>query len=83
MAHTTIQHRRIVLKFSSYKRKQIVLSAAKKLKGHYIYINDDFSKETIDIFNEEWKSVISLRSMGKDAISVYDKVDVKGNFRKQ
>ena len=75
--------RTIIAKFSSFKGKQIVLSAAKKLKGQNIYINEDFSKETMDIREEKWKSVKSLRSQGKYAILVYDKIVVKEDFRKQ
>ena len=35
--------RTAVAKFSSFNGKQLVLSAAKKLKGQNIYINEDFS----------------------------------------
>ena len=31
----------------------------------------------------KWKSVKSLKSQGRYAILVYDKIVVKGNFRKQ
>ena len=75
--------RTIIVKFPSFKGKQIVLSAAKKLKGQNIYINEYFSKETMDIRKEKWKSVKSMRSQGKYAISIYDKIVVKSNFRKQ
>ena len=75
--------RTVVAKFSSFNGKQLVLSAAKKLKGQNIYINEDFSKKTMDIRKEKWKSVKSLRSQGKYAILVYDKIVVKGNFRKR
>ena len=75
--------RTIIVKFPSFKGKQIVLSAAKKLKGQNIYVNEYFSKETMDIRKEKWKSVKSMRSQGKYAISVYDKIVVKSNFRKQ
>ena len=53
------------------------------LKGQNIHINEDFSKETMDIMKEKWKSVKSLRSQGKYAVLVYDKIVVKGNFRKR
>ena len=53
-----------------------------KLKGQNIYINKDFSKETMDIRKDKWKSVKLLRSQGKYAILVCDKIVVKGNFRK-
>ena len=54
-----------------------------KLKGQNIYINEDFSNETMDIRKDKWQSKISLRSQGKDAILVYDKTVVKGNFRRR
>ena len=75
--------RTVVSKFSSFEGKQLVLSAAKKLKTQNIYINKDFSKKTMDIRKEKWKSVKSLRSQDKYDILVYDKIVVKGNFRKQ
>ena len=75
--------RTVVAKFSSFKGKQLFLSSAKKLKGQNIYINEDFSKETMDIRKEKWKSVKSLRSQGKYAILVCDKIAPKGNFRKR
>ena len=54
-----------------------------KVERANIYINEDFSKETMDIKKQKWKSVKSLRSQGKYAISVYDKIAVKGYFRKR
>ena len=75
--------RTVVAKFSIFKRKQLVLSATKKLKGQNIYINEDFSKEPMDIRKEKWKSVKSLRSQGKYGNLVYGKIVVKGNFRKR
>ena len=75
--------RTVVAKFSNFKGKQLVLSAAKKLKGQNIYSNEDFSKKTMNIRKEKWKSVKSLRSQGKYAVLVYDKIVVTGNFRKQ
>ena len=54
-----------------------------KLKGRSIYINKDFSKEAMDIRKDKWKSVKLLRSQGKYAILVYDKIVVKGNFRRR
>ena len=37
----------------------------------------------MDIRKEKWKSVKSLRSQSKYAILVYDKIVVKGSFRKR
>ena len=49
-----ISPRTVVAKFSSFKRKQIVLSIAIKLKEQNIYINEDFSKETMDTRKGKW-----------------------------
>ena len=54
-----------------------------KLKGQNIYIKEDFSKETMDIRKDKWKSVKSLRSQGQYAILLFDKIVVKGNFRRR
>ena len=75
--------RTIVAKFSSYKDKQAILSVAKKLKGKDIYINEDYSKETLEIRKENWQTVKRLRSQGTYAYLVYDRIVTKGKFRKQ
>ena len=75
--------RTIVAKFSSYKDKQAILSVAKKLKGKDIYINEDYSKETLKIRKENWQTVKRLRSQGTYAYLVYDRIVTKGKFRKQ
>ena len=76
--------RTIVAKFSSYKDKQAILSVANKLKGKniYIYINEDYSKETLEIRKENWQTVKRLRSQGTYAYLVYDRIVTKGKFRK-
>ena len=66
--------RTIVAKFSSYKTKETILKNARKLKDTDYYINEDFSKETIEITKENWKKVKELRKNGKYVILVYDKV---------
>ena len=66
--------RTIVAKFSSYKTKETILKNARKLKDTGYYINEDFSKETVEIRKENWKKVKELRKNGKYAILVYDKV---------
>ena len=80
---STTSPRTVVAKFSSFKGKQLVLSAAKKLKGQNIYIKEDVSKKAMDIRKAKWKLVKSLRSQGKYAVVVYDKIAVRGNFRKR
>ena len=64
----------ILAKFSSYMTKEILLKNARKLKDTGYYINEDFSKETVEIRKENWKKVKELRKNGKYAILVYDKV---------
>ena len=66
--------RTIVAKFSCYKTKKMILKNARKLKDTGNYISEDFSKETVEIRNENWKKVKELRKNGKYAILVYDKI---------
>ena len=75
--------RTIAAKFSSYKDTQTVLSIAKKIKGKKIYINEDYSKETLEIRKKNWQTVKRLRSQGTYAYLVYDRIVTKGKFRKQ
>ena len=66
--------RTIVAKFSSYKTKELILKKANQLKGTGYYINEDFSKETLETRKENWKKVKKLRESGKYAVLVYNKV---------
>ena len=45
--------RAIIAKFGSFKDKQKVLSDTQKLKGTSININEDYSKETLEIKKEK------------------------------
>ena len=74
--------RTIVLKLASFKDKLKIISEARKLKGTNISINEDYSKETLEIRKEKWKEVKELRKNGTYAILVYDKVVIKGKYRK-
>ena len=49
--------RAIVAKFTSFKEKQKVLSETWRLKDTNININEDYSKETLEIRKENWKTV--------------------------
>ena len=75
--------RTIVLKLASFKDKLKIISEARKLKGTNISINEDYSKETLEIRKEKWKEVKELRKNGTYAILVCDKVVIKGKYRKQ
>ena len=66
--------RTIVAKFSSYKTKDMILKNAKNLKDTGFYVNEDFSKKTLEIRKENWKKVKELKKSGKYAVLVYDKV---------
>ena len=52
-----------------------------KLKGSGIYVNEDFSKETLEIRRELWRDVKRLRDEGKYAVIQYDKI-VTHDFKK-
>ena len=75
--------RTIVVKLASLKDKLKIISEARKLKGTNTSINEDYSKETLEIRKEKWKEVKELRKNGTYAILVYDKVVTKGKYRKQ
>ena len=75
--------RTIVVKLASFKDKLKIISEARKLKGTNISINEDYSKETLEIRKEKWKEVKELRKNGTYAILVYGKVVIKGKYRKQ
>ena len=74
--------RTIVFKLASFKDKLKIISEARKLKGTKISINEDYSKETLEIRKEKWKEVKELRKNGTYAILVYDKVVIKAKYRK-
>ena len=75
--------RTIVVKLASFKDKLKIISEARKLKGTNISINEDYSKETLEIRKEKWKEVKELRKNGMYAILVYDKVVTKRKYRKR
>ena len=75
--------RTIVLKLASFEDKLKIIPEARKLKGTNININEDYSKETLEIRKEKWKEVKELRKNGTYAILVYGKVVTKGKNRKQ
>ena len=63
--------RTIVAKLSNYKDKEKILKNRKKLKGTDIYINEDFSKETVSHRKKLWSQVKKLRAEGKFAFLQY------------
>ena len=55
----------------------MILRNVQKLKRSSIFINEDFSKQTIDLRKELWKEVKQLRSEGKIAYLNYRTVVTK------
>ena len=51
--------RTIVCKFLNYQDKELIIKNAKNLKGTGIYVNSDFSEETMklrnELFQQQWK----------------------------
>ena len=54
--------RTIVLRLANFKDKSIILKNVNKLKGSYVYINEDFSRETTELRKKLWDDVKQLRS---------------------
>ena len=52
----------------------MILKNVRKWKDTGYYINEDFSKEAVEIRKESWKKVKELRKNDKYAILIYDKV---------
>jgi hypothetical protein len=58
----------------SWKEKEDILNKGKLLKGTNIFINEDFSKETVEIRKELQKEVRRQRELGKFSTLLYDRV---------
>ena len=69
--------RTIVCRFLNYKDKTNILKNAKKLKGKNIFINEDFSHETMELRKELWEKVKKHREEGKIAYLHYRTIVVK------
>ena len=52
----------------------MILKNARKLKDTGYYINEGFSKETVEIKKKKWKNVKGLKKNSNTAILFYDKV---------
>ena len=66
--------RTIVLRCHRYKQKVEIQRAAKKLKGTGVYINDDYSNETLQIRKELLKTARELKLQGKGAKVIKDRL---------
>ena len=76
--------RRTICNLLRYKDKVKILQKAKKLRGSNIFINEDFSRETMELRQKLWKEVKAHRDKGRVAYLSYRTVLVKkgGNFEK-
>ena len=66
--------RTIVLRCLRYELKEEMKRCAKKLKGTGIYINDDFSRETLELRKALFQKATYLRSQGKGAKVIKDRL---------
>ena len=73
----------IVFKLLNYKDKELILNNASRLKNTGIFVNEDFSKETLEKRKKLWVDVKKERANGKFATIIYDKLIVKEFKRKQ
>ena len=69
--------RTIVCRSLNYKDKTNILKNAKNLKGKNIFINKDFSRETMELSKELWENVKKNRNEGKITYLHYRTVVVK------
>ena len=71
----------IVMKFLNFKDKQRVLNAfiEKKLWQKNIYINEDYSSKTVEIRKSLFNTVKTLKSQGKNAKVVYNRIVTSEN----
>ena len=70
----------------SFKDKNIILKNVNKLKGSDLYINEDFSRETLELRKKLWEEVKQLCSEGKFAYlnyrSIITRDQTKNNLTK-
>ena len=69
--------RTIICSLLRYKDKVKILQKANKLKGTNIFINEDFSRETMELFQQLWKEVKAHRDNGRVAYLSYKTFVVK------
>ena len=66
-----------VAKLASYKGKKKILSKCNCFKGTGIYINEDFSKETIEIRKHNVNRLKELLKQVKYAILAYNRIWIR------
>ena len=69
------KNRTIVMKLLNYKDKVRILKHCYKLKGTNIFVNEDFSKETVNIRRDLMKQITERKENGEKNIALrYDKI---------
>ena len=69
--------RTIVVKFNSYKDRELVLQAAKKNRPRGIYVNEDYSQRVMARRKELLPKMMKAREEGKIAYLTFDKLVVR------
>ena len=73
-SHNKNKPRTIVFKLHSYEDKESIMRNVYQLKDTGYYINEDFSKATLNIRAELWDEVKRLRGEGYYAVIKYDRI---------
>lgn len=67
-------NRPVILHFCNFTEKQAVMLNAKKLKGTTVFIQNDYSQETLRKRRSLWQSAKSEKDKGKKVTLVHDKL---------
>ena len=73
--------RTIASNLLSFKERKLVMKNVKKLKNTNIFIDKDFSPETMEYRKQLWEEVKELRRKGNIAYLIYRSVVNKGKKR--
>lgn len=69
-------NRPVILYFQDYNEKTSVMKNVKKLKGTKIFIQNDYSQQTLQKRKLLWESAKADKSQGKTAFLIHDKLCV-------
>ncbi|XP_040077617.1 uncharacterized protein LOC120849453 [Ixodes scapularis] len=68
--------RPVIMKFFDYNETNEILKNCKKLKGTTLSISSDYTKETVEIRKQLWKSAASNKEKGDKVSLVHDKLKI-------
>ena len=68
------------MKLLRWKDKEMIMANVRKLKGKNVFINEDFSLETLELRKKLWEQVKQYRQEGKYAVLNYDKIYVRDRY---